>query len=74
MIKNKNNIIQLLDEIKRFTYYKDTAEIDAVLKERECINIRCYEDKCIIINFFNYENGISVLYKDRKYINRKIFQ
>ena len=74
MIKNKNNIIKLLDEIRSFTYFKNNSEIDVVLKERESINIRCYDDKCIIINFFNYEKGISMLYKDRKYINMKITQ
>ena len=72
MIKNKNNIVELLGEVKRFTYFKDNSEIDVVLKESEKINIRCYDDKCIIINFFDYEKGISMLYKDRKYINMKI--
>jgi len=72
MIKNKNNIVELLGEVKRFTYFKDNSEIDVVLKESENINIRCYDDKCIIINFFDYEKGISVLYKDRKYINVSI--
>lgn len=72
MIKNKNNIVELLGEVKRFTYFKDNSEIDVVLKESEKINIRCYDDKCIIINFFDYETGISMLYKDRKYINMKI--
>ncbi|MBU3128604.1 hypothetical protein LGL55_19310 [Clostridium tagluense] len=72
MIKNKNNISELLDDIKTFTYFKDNAEIDVVLKERESINIRSYDDKCIIINFFDYKKGISMLYKDRKYINRRI--
>ncbi|MCB2306659.1 hypothetical protein LGL08_11475 [Clostridium estertheticum] len=72
MIKNKNNIVELLGKIKRFTYFKDNSEIDVVLKESEKINIRCYDDKCIIINFFDYETGISMLYKDRKYINMKI--
>jgi hypothetical protein len=74
MIKNKDNIIKLLDEIKSFSYFKDNAEIDVVLKERERINIRCSDDKCIVINFFDYKKGISMLYKDRKYINRKMFQ
>ncbi|MBU3098163.1 MULTISPECIES: hypothetical protein [Clostridium] len=72
MIKNKNNIVELLGEVKGFTYFKDNSEIDVVLKESENINIRCYDDKCIIINFFDYETGISMLYKDRKYINMKI--
>ncbi|MBU3178289.1 hypothetical protein KPL47_18340 [Clostridium estertheticum] len=72
MIKNKNNIVELLGEVKRFTYFKDNSEIDVVLKESEKINIRCYDDKCIIINFLDYETGISMLYKDRKYINMKI--
>ncbi|MBW9169977.1 hypothetical protein K2F43_02025 [Clostridium estertheticum] len=72
MIKNKNNIVELLGEVKRFTYFKDNSEIDVVLKESEKINIRCYDDKCIIINFLDYETGISMLYKDRKYINMEI--
>ena len=72
MIKNKNNIIELLGEVKRFTYFKDKSEIDVVLKESEKISIRHYNDSCIIINFFDYEKGISMLYKDRKYINKKI--
>lgn len=74
MIKNKDNIIKLLSEVKSFSYFKDNSEIDVTLKESESINIRCYDDKCIIINFFDYEKGISMLYKDRKYINRKMFQ
>ena len=48
------------------------TEIDVVLKASENINIRCYDDKYIMINFFDYEEGISMLYKDRKYINKKI--
>ncbi|APC42371.1 hypothetical protein [Clostridium estertheticum] len=72
MIKNKNNIVELLGEVKRFTYFKDNSEIDVVLKESEKINIRCYDDKCIIINFLDYETAISMLYKDRKYINMEI--
>jgi hypothetical protein len=74
MIKNKNNIIELLAKMKSFTYFKNDAEIDVVLKESECINIRCYDDKCIVINFFDYKKGISMLYKDRKYINRRVIQ
>jgi len=74
MIKNKNNLIELLDENKGFTYFKDNAEIDVVLKGSQSINIRCYDEKRIIINFFDYEHGISMLYKDRKYINMKMFQ
>ncbi|WP_291636690.1 hypothetical protein [Clostridium sp.] len=72
MIKNKNNIVELLDKIKSFTYFKENVEIDVVLKECEGINIRCYDDKCIVINFFDYKKGISMLYKDRKYINKKM--
>jgi hypothetical protein len=74
MIKNKNNIIKLLDETKSFSYFKNNSEIDVTLKESESINIRCSDDKCIIINFFDYDKGISMLYKDRKYINKKISQ
>ena len=72
MIKNKNNIIQLLDEIKRFTYFKEDLEIEVTLKASESINIKYYNDKYIMINFFDYEEGISKLYKDRKYINRRV--
>lgn len=53
MIKNKNNISELLEDVKAFTYFKDETEIDVVLKEAETINIRCYDEKCIIINFLN---------------------
>lgn len=74
MIKNKDSIIELLDGVKCFSYNKENAEIDVVVKESASINIRRYDDKCIIINFFDYEQGISMLYKDRKYINRKMFQ
>ena len=72
MIKNKNNIIELLDNIKSFTYFKEDLQIDVSLKANESINIRCYNDKYIMINFFNYEEGISKLYKDRKYINKRV--
>ncbi|MCB2290330.1 hypothetical protein LGK97_11175 [Clostridium sp. CS001] len=72
MIKNKNSIIELLHESKSFTYFKGNSEINVVLKSSEGINIRYYEDKCIVINFFDYKDGISKLYKDRKYINRNI--
>ena len=72
MIKNKNNIIELLDEIRSFTYFKEDLEVEVILKASESINIRCYNDKYIMINFFDYEEGISKLYKDRKYINRRV--
>ena len=72
MIKNKNNIIELLDEIKKFTYFKEDLEIEVTLKASESINIKYYNDKYIMINFFDYEEGISKLYKDRKYINRRV--
>lgn len=74
MIKNKGNISELLDNVKRFSYFKENDEVDVVLKAEESINIRYSNDKCIVINFFNYDEGISTLYKDRKYINKKLFQ
>lgn len=74
MIRDKDSIIELLNELKSFSYFKDKAEIHVVLKECESINIRRYDDKCIVINFLDYKKGISELYKDRKYINKKMFQ
>ena len=72
MIKNKNNIIELLHEKRSFTYFKEDLEIEVTLKASESINIKYYNDKYIMINFFDYEEGISKLYKDRKYINRRV--
>lgn len=72
MIKSKKNIRELLEEIRSFTYFKNNTEIDVILKERQSINIRYYDDKCIVINFLDYKMEISMLYKDRKYINMRI--
>ncbi|MGH4118949.1 hypothetical protein [Clostridium sp.] len=52
MVKNKNNIIKLLNEIKSLTYLKGTSEINV--------------DKSIDTDLFEYKDGISMLYKDRK--------
>jgi hypothetical protein len=52
MIKNKNNILKLLRELKSLTYIKEAPEIN--------------EDKCIDTDSFDYKDGISMLYKDRK--------
>ncbi|MBK5242865.1 hypothetical protein [Clostridium sp.] len=52
MIKNKNNIIKLLNEIKSLTYLKESPEINV--------------DKCTDTDCFDYKDGISMLYKDRK--------
>lgn len=52
MVKNKNNIIKLLNEIKGLTYLKEASEL--------------HEDKLIDTDIVDYKDGISMLYKDRK--------
>jgi len=74
MIKNKSNICELINEVKNFSYEKEAVIIDVELKTEESMHIRCYDEKCIIINYYDYEEGISALYKDRKYINKVLFQ
>jgi hypothetical protein len=71
MIINKNSLKVLLNNIKSFIRTKCSSQIDVVVRQSECINIRCYDDKCRVIDFFKYEKkGSSMLYKDNKYINR----
>ncbi|MCJ7691460.1 MAG: hypothetical protein MUO60_19425 [Clostridiaceae bacterium] len=65
MIKNKNNIIKLLNEIKSFTCSKEATQVDMDLRERECIDIKCYGDRFVDTDFDNID-GITMLYKDRK--------
>lgn len=73
MIKNKNNIIELLESVRKFTYVKDTMEIDVSLKENSGISIRQNTPTCFVINFMDLDTGISTLYKDRKYINKDMY-
>lgn len=74
MIRNKENIDKLLNDLKEFSYDKDGALIDVILNENLNVKIRCYEEKFIKIEYYDYENAISTLYKDRKYINKVLFQ
>lgn len=74
MIKNKSNICELINEVKNFSYEKEDSVVDVELKTEESLHIRCYEEKCITINYYDYEKGVSALYKDRKYINKMLFQ
>lgn len=73
MIKSKNSLEELLKDMKSFTYYKDSTEIDVELKEQDEIAIRQNAPSYIEINFFEYDKALSTLYKDRKYINQCVF-
>lgn len=75
MIKSKSCLEELLKEEKSFTYHKQEAEIDVKLKEKEIdeVTIRCNKPNCIEINMLDYDKAISMLYKDRKYINQSVF-
>lgn len=74
MIKNKSNICELINKVKNFSYEKETSLVEVELKSEEKVHIRYYEDDCIKINYYDFEKGISTLYKDRKYINKELFQ
>lgn len=74
MIKNKENIDKLLNDLKEFSYDKEGTLIDVSLNDNLNVKIRCYEKKCIKIDYYEYESAISTLYKDRKYINKVLFQ
>ncbi|SHI12671.1 hypothetical protein SAMN02745196_03049 [Clostridium collagenovorans DSM 3089] len=72
MIKSKSHLEELIQEVKSFTYAKDSGEVDVALKD-ETVSIRYDMPKCIVINFLEYEQALSLLYKDRKYINQQLF-
>ncbi|MPM28198.1 hypothetical protein SDC9_74717 [bioreactor metagenome] len=74
MIKNKNGVIDLLNDLRNFSYSKEDTIVDVELVTEENVNIRYYEDKCIVINYHQYEDAVTTLYKDRKYINKVLFQ
>ncbi|MEG0133617.1 MAG: hypothetical protein RR891_09870 [Clostridium sp.] len=75
MIKNKENISQVLKKIKGFSYMKGDIMVDVAMGDNSFVNIRYYESKCIKIDYYKkYDNAISTLYKDRKYINKVLFQ
>jgi hypothetical protein len=74
MIKNKSNIGELLKNLTSFSYEKDDRMVNVQLITEENVNIRYYDKKCITINYHQYEDAVSELYKDRKYINKVLFQ
>lgn len=74
MIKNKTGVIDLLNDLRNFSYSKEDTIVDVELVTEENVNIRYYEDKCIVINYHQYEDAVTTLYKDRKYINKVLFQ
>lgn len=74
MIKNKSGVIELLNDLRNFSYSKEDTIVDVELVTEEDVNIRYYEDKCIVINYHQYEDAVTTLYKDRKYINKVLFQ
>lgn len=74
MIKNKSSLCELLENLRSFSYEKDERMIEVQLVTDENVNIRYYEEKCITINYRKYEDAVSELYKDRKYINKVLFQ
>lgn len=74
MIKNKSGVIELLNDLRNFSYSKEDTIVDVELVTEEDVNIRYYEDKCIVINYYQYEDAVTTLYKDRKYINKVLFQ
>ncbi|EQB85899.1 hypothetical protein J2Z44_003832 [Clostridium punense] len=74
MIKNKSGVIELLNDLRNFSYSKEDTIVDVELVTEDNVNIRYYEDKCIVINYHQYEDAVATLYKDRKYINKVLFQ
>ncbi|MGK0468731.1 hypothetical protein [Clostridium sp.] len=66
MIERKNSIIKLLYDTRSLIDINKTAAIDVGLKEDEVIGIKCYSDKFVDNNFFDYKVAISMLYKNRK--------
>lgn len=74
MIKNKENVCEVVQDLRNFSYVKEGISVDVALIADENINIRYYDEKLITINYCQFEQGISTLYKDRKYINKVLFQ
>ena len=70
MIRCKNNVEELIRKQGGFQYFKEAARVDVSLKSDELISIRYNNPKSIVINFVNYDEAISKLYRDRKYINK----
>lgn len=74
MIKNKENICEVINDLKNFSYVKEGTAVDVALITEKDINIRYYDEKLITINYLQFDEGVSTLYKDRKYINKVLFQ
>ncbi len=74
MIKNKENVCEVVQDLRSFSYVKEGTSIEVALMTEENINIRYYDEKLITINYCQFDEGISTLYKDRKYINKVLFQ
>jgi AAA15 family ATPase/GTPase len=74
MIKNKSSVIELLNDLRSFSYSKEDTVVDVGFITDKDVNIRYYDEKCIVIKYHHYEDAVSALYKDRKYINKVLFQ
>lgn len=74
MIKTKDNIKEILSSSKKFTYDKEGTDIDVFLHEDNGIKMMCDSESKISIYYYSYDEGLSLLYKDRKYINKALFQ
>lgn len=74
MIKTKDSIKEILSSSKKFTYDKEGTDIDVFLHEDNGIKMMCDSESKISIYYYSYDEGLSLLYKDRKYINKALFQ
>lgn len=74
MIKTKDNIKEILSSSEKFTYDKEGTDIDVFLHEDNGIKMMCDSKSKISIYYYSYDEGLSLLYKDRKYINKALFQ
>lgn len=74
MIRSKNNVEELLKNKNGFRYSREEMEqVSVNQRENQIISIIKDTPKCIYINRYNIDKAVSVLYKDRKYINKNIF-
>ena len=74
MIRTKENLSSILNELDKFEYVKEDEQIEVCNNDNSKIKFICYSSKCIKIEYHDYEEAISLLYKDRKYINKVLFQ
>ena len=74
MIRSKNNVEELLKNKNGFRYSREEMErVSVNQRENQIISIIKDTPKCIYINRYNIDKAVSVLYKDRKYINKNLF-